>query len=213
MKKLRSDVPPELERLVLRSPEKDRQARYAFAGEMGKDLERFRSRLATPELRALLRRPRFAVPALALLLAMLALGAWFGINSFRVHWARNVALPEIARLVEKEHFNAALRIARQAERYLPDEPQLQHLRQNLLLPVSFRTTPSGADVYLRDFMDTEDPAGWEFLGRTPLENIRIPPGYLRCKITKQGHSLLVARGTEVRDTFSLNILEELVSLG
>jgi hypothetical protein len=49
------------------------------------------------------------------------------VRSSRARWARNQALPEIVRLVEKEDFDGAFRLARQAERHIPDDPQLARL--------------------------------------------------------------------------------------
>jgi formylglycine-generating enzyme required for sulfatase activity/dienelactone hydrolase len=51
---------------------------------------------------------------------------------------------------------------------------------------SFRTDPPGADVHIRDYLDTAADAPWDYLGRTPLEAILVPAGHLRYRITKPG---------------------------
>ncbi len=186
LKTIRPDAPPEMESILQRSLEKKPELRYPSAVELWKELAACQSRLITPEagLRSILRRPQFALPLLLLLLAVAAASTWFWVRSSRVRWARNVALPEIARLVEKENFSAAFRLARQAERYIPEDPQLQRLRRDFSTPVTIRTTPPGAGVYIKDYLAVD--AGWELIGKAPIENIRIPGGYLRCRITKEG---------------------------
>ena len=78
--------------------------------------------------------PRRALLAAgALMLVVLAgLATWYGVRASRVRWARNVALPEIARLVEKEHPLAAFRLAQRVERYVTADPVLERLKQNPL---------------------------------------------------------------------------------
>jgi cephalosporin-C deacetylase-like acetyl esterase len=50
--------------------------------------------------------------------------------------------------------------------------------------VNIQTDPSGADVYLRAYDSDEND--WEYLGRTPLDSTRIPRGFFRWKIEKEG---------------------------
>ena len=75
-----------------------------------------------------------------------------------------VALPEIGRLLDQERTCAALRLARQAEGYLPNDPELDRVRQNKRRLVSLRTDPPDADVYIRDYLDTGHDTPWDHLG-------------------------------------------------
>jgi len=152
LRALRPDVPAGLERIVMRCLEKDREARYQSAAQLGKDLTACQSQLVARKagIRALLRKPRFAIPALVLLAVLSATIAWYAWRTSRVRWARTVALPEIARLIDQERTCAALRLARQAEMYLPNDPELERIRQNYSRRASFRTDPPRADVYIRD---------------------------------------------------------------
>ena len=91
LKKVRPDTPAEVQAIISRCLEKDRERRYPSAAEVWKDLAACQSRLTAFSLRSLLRKPRVAVPALVLLLALLAAGTWFVIQSRRQSWARNAA--------------------------------------------------------------------------------------------------------------------------
>ena len=51
-------------------------------------------------------------------------------RSSRIDWARNVALPEIARLMDEENVDAAFRLAQQAELYIPGDRELLDLRRH-----------------------------------------------------------------------------------
>ena len=184
------DVSHDLRRILLRSLEKRREARYASAAEMGKDLEAGRSR-------PMFRRGPLAVAAALSIAALVAVAIWLGVRASRVRWARNVALPEIAGLVEKDRLLAAEHLARQVERYLPADPLIQRLRGELLAPVSIRTEPPGADVYVRDYLDTDDPPRWEHLGRSPLERVPLPRARLGFRITREGFPALEGAITPV----------------
>ena len=186
LKTIRAGVPAELERILHRCLEKDRQARYPSARELSKELAACQARLTAPpvDLRSILRRARFVLPALAFLLVLAALATWFGVRSYRMRWAHNQALPEIARLIETEDFIAAFRLARQVERHIPDDPQLRRLKRDSSAAVSIRTTPPGADVYWKGYLAVD--AGWELLGKSPLERVTVPRGDHRWRITKQG---------------------------
>jgi eukaryotic-like serine/threonine-protein kinase len=187
LKKLRPDTPAQLQAIISRSLEKDRDRRYPSATELWKDLVACRSRLAATGLGSLLRKPQVAIPALLLLVAVLAAGTWFGMRSRRASWARNVALPEIARLVQqRETAVQAFHLALQAQRFLPeDHPGLQQLWRDVTAPITIRTTPPGAAIDWKDYSATDD-SPWEPLGSSPIEGRRVPNGYLRWRISKEG---------------------------
>jgi hypothetical protein len=131
-----------------------------------------------------LRRPRFAIPALAVLVALAASAAWLWVHNSRIQWARNVAVPEIARLMDEENVDAAFRLAQQAELYIPDDRQLLDLQRHYVTKVSINSTPPGADVYIKGYLNVD--ADWLHVGKTPLEGVSLPPGYLRWRVTKDG---------------------------
>jgi formylglycine-generating enzyme required for sulfatase activity/tRNA A-37 threonylcarbamoyl transferase component Bud32/dienelactone hydrolase len=186
VKTVRPDVPAELSRILFRCLEKNREARYASGSELHQDLVACQARLAPVSLGAILRRPRFAVPATLLLVAVVALGGWLWVRSSRVRWAREVALPEIARLIDKGSYYNAFHLARQVQSYVPGDPQLEALWRDTSLQVSIRTTPPGAEVYMREYFSLESPPRWRLVGTSPIHTIRVPAGYVRWRVTKPG---------------------------
>ncbi len=185
-RKLRPDVPSELARVLERCFEKNRDLRYPSGVELHQDLTRCQARRAARKagLRAVLGRPRVAVPAAILAAALLAFAAWFGVQSYRVRWARTQALPEISRLIDEEKYGAAYSLALQAEKRIPNDPILATLWPKMSRTISVQTNPAGADVYRKNYQTPE--AAWEYAGRSPLTNIRIPRVSSRWKIEKKG---------------------------
>ena len=127
------------------------------------------------------RRTSRAVGAVAALVLVIALGV-AGLQvyrSSRARWAEKEALPEVARLVDGSRFLAAVALLRQAEPYVPNSPELIRLKANLPTgTVRISTMPEGADVYIRDYADTEpgDPE-WRLLGRSPVQTDMVPQSY------------------------------------
>jgi hypothetical protein len=154
LRTLRSEVPLELERVIARCLEKDADSRYASASELRDALHRCRSLLARDRarLQSRFRQPRFALNLGAAVMVIAAALFWLWARGAERRWARQKALPEIARLVEEEKYSNALRLARQAEPYLPDDTQIRQLLRNISRSVSIRTEPEGAEVYMKDYL-------------------------------------------------------------
>jgi serine/threonine protein kinase len=184
LKKFRPNVPPALQRIAFRCLEKDRAARYPSAAELLKDLLACQSPPATFTLTAFLRNPRVAIPSLLLLLTLLAAGTWLGVRNYRQSWARDVTLPEISRLLEEENFDAAFRLGKQAEGYIPGDRQLLELQRHYEKGAFVQSTPTGADVYVKGYPNVG--AYWIHIGKTPIENRPVPGSYLRWRVTKEG---------------------------
>jgi hypothetical protein len=97
---------------------------------------------------------------------------------------RTVALPAIGLLADQEKSLAAFRLAREVDRYVPGEPELQRLRRDIWVPISIYTEPPGADVLIRDYAANRED--WESLGNTPVVNLRLPAGNFCVRIRKPG---------------------------
>jgi dienelactone hydrolase len=111
----------------------------------------------------------------------------------KARWARNQVLPEIARLIDQGELDKGYRLAQESGRYIPNDLLLLRLVSSFTVPVSIQTNPSGASVYVRTYSATDED--WTLLGKSPLENVRVPWAYLRWKIMKQGfESIQVASG-------------------
>jgi cephalosporin-C deacetylase-like acetyl esterase len=177
-------IPAKLDRVILKALEKDREARYQSVARLSEDFDEWQRSEAAAAARKLLRKPKVVVPAVLLLLSLLAAGILLGTWSRRVSWARNVALPEITRLVAKEDFDSAFRLARQAERYLAGDAELLRLQRHYQIQQSIHTDPPGADVYVRGYLNVD--ANWIYLGKSPVEQVRVPRGHDRWKVVKDG---------------------------
>ena len=53
-------------------------------------------------------------------------------------------------------------------------------------PLRLVTEPPGADVEIKDYIDVDGP--WEPIGQTPLQDVRVPLGYYRGRISKPGYA-------------------------
>jgi len=191
LRALKPDVPQEFQQIIDRCLKKRPEARYGSAAELLNDLKEYRNSLTTGGTGALsfrsflrlIRKPVVAVPAVALI-AALALGLIWLINrQARIRWARDVAVPEIRKLVDDQQLAAAFRLAEQAEKVIPRDPPLLELLPQVERDFSFQTVPPGADVYLYDEIEST----WGYIGRSPIDKVRTYPGYRRWKIEKDGY--------------------------
>jgi dienelactone hydrolase len=139
-----------------------------------------------------LRRPRVAIPAAAILVALAFLGIWFFNQQAKVRWAREDALPEIERLATDlwGDFPAAYRLAEKAEKIIPRDPKLAELFSKCSLKVNIRTERPGAKIYMKEYKSPESE--WTYLGVTPIEKIRLPIGVFRWKMEKEGYETVRA---------------------
>ena len=138
-----------------------------------------------------LRPARILVPILlaAIILLVLA-GAWHYHRGAPARWAREVALPEATRLVDAGNYPGAFPFLYQALQVLPGDSALNRIRRQISHTVPIRTTPSGANIYVKPY-GTPD-SQWLFIGQSPLENFLLPIGYFRWRITKPGYRTLEA---------------------
>ena len=122
--------------------------------------------------------------AVLLLKALRAAGTWLGTRIYRAKSAPQSALPEIERLLRNGEIDAAFRLGQQAERYIPNDPELLRLRSRYAALASVASDPPGADVYVKGYRDVD--ATWTYLGKTPLRPAVVPNWNLRWKLTKEG---------------------------
>jgi formylglycine-generating enzyme required for sulfatase activity/predicted Ser/Thr protein kinase len=186
VKSMRKGVPRDLERIIRRCLAKDRDQRYASAGELLLDLIASRARITARASgwRAVVRQPRYVVPAILLGLATVSLAAWAWKRGAPARWARGSALAQIDRVGAGGDFYQAYWLARRAEPYLPGHPELARFWKERCFTATLRTTPPGADVFMKSYRAPDEE--WKALGRTPLENLAMPFDMVRLRITKEG---------------------------
>jgi hypothetical protein len=138
-----------------------------------------------PTVMRVLRRPRFAIPLVAA--TLLAIGTivalWLQLAGSRA--ARQDLVPQIEQLLADGNIEKAYALAIDAENYLPDDPLLERLWSQLAARMSFVTEPPGADLYYRRYSDVDGE--WISLGKTPIENVRLPREALHWRFEKDGY--------------------------
>jgi eukaryotic-like serine/threonine-protein kinase len=208
--RLNPDLPPKLEELINRALEKDRNLRYQHASDLRAELQRLKrdtdSGRSTqllplepmaPEITAetvtsepgvpgsrLNRKLVIAISVSVVVLGIALLITWGVRRSARVRWARETAIPEIARLAGKGDRKDAFDLARQAESVIPSDPALSKLWPEISFEIAIHTSPAGADIYMKPYR--ADQHAWEYVGRSPIEHLKIPFGLMRWKASKQG---------------------------
>jgi serine/threonine protein kinase len=207
--------------LISKCLQKDPQRRYQSATELYQDLLDYQTTLTAPapkavDLKALLlslRKPRVAIGSLIVFLALCIAIFWLINRSAKVRWARFEVLPEIEHLIEQDKYLAAFSFARKAEKYIPTESMLIELWPRMSRDISIITNPPGADIFFKDYSAIDSK--WEYLGASPLENIRFPFGVYRWQIKKEGFETgeCVAGGyldghTTLDKTFHIDLHEE-----
>jgi dienelactone hydrolase len=106
------------------------------------------------------------------------------VDRSRARWAREVALPEIRRLIQEDDYGAAYPLAQQAFRYIPSDPVLAELWPQVADEPQVRTAPPGARVYVKPYSSPD--AAWRLLGPTPLEGVTLARGAYRWRIEADG---------------------------
>jgi eukaryotic-like serine/threonine-protein kinase len=180
-----------LEKIILRCLAKEREGRYASAGQVRSELDALQPQPIVSSWKATLRQPVI----MGLLLAVLGVLGLFGylshVRQSRALWAEKVVLPKVSQLITSDQPFAALRLLRTAEPYAQPSPNLVRAR-DILKPstVSIETMPAGARIYIRDYndiQDNKDSPGWAFLGISPLKTSDIPlRTYFRIRVSKNG---------------------------
>jgi dienelactone hydrolase len=181
LRSVRSEIPQEVQTIVERCLAKDPGARYSDAAALASALDTIHAKLTRP-VESTWRRPAVLVPLGIVLALLAAAGIWQTIQSRRVRWVQQEAIPEIERLQVTARSLDAVRLAAQAEPYAPAE--IARVRRSWI-PVTLTTTPEGADVQINNYVTLDAP--WEPLGRTPLSGPRVPLGYYRVRLAKPGY--------------------------
>ncbi|MGB2641780.1 MAG: serine/threonine-protein kinase, partial [Candidatus Acidiferrum sp.] len=194
---IRPETPEGADQIVSHALEKDLSKRYQSASEISRDLSDVLLQLSAlslpPADRASRFSPRILLTAIVLLLLFAGSAMWFYRRSERRHWAREEAIPAIAKLKSEDKSLAAFLLLKKAEQYLPGDPQLARLAEQNTTHVSVTSSPAGATVEIQDYLSPD--GAWYRLGATPLTGVQIPTGYFRWKVSKAGIGESVAAPT------------------
>jgi eukaryotic-like serine/threonine-protein kinase len=197
-------LPPELNGIIWRAIEKKREQRYQNMSDVLAALKALGQDTSGPiSIARRVRKPRVALPALAVLVVLGLLVGWYVRRSGQIRWAHDTAIPEIARLAEKGDDGAAFALARKIEAMVPGDQALQKLWPEVSLAISVHSEPPGAEVYMKPYRAAD--AMWEYMGRSPISHLRVPFGLLRWRAEKYGFqtaevlSTSLHNGREVQD--------------
>jgi predicted Ser/Thr protein kinase len=184
LESLRREVPAGLSRLVGDCLAKDRERRPSAADVVQRLTALRGSRAAAiTSIGAVLRRRTVMVPAAFALAGIAVAGWWWWSANARVRWAR-AAAPRIQAMIDRDDFGGAYELARDAVAILPDDPPLKQLWSNVTFLATFKSTPPGADVAVKPYLADDDH--WISIGRTPLDNVRVPFAQVRVRVKKEG---------------------------
>jgi serine/threonine protein kinase/dienelactone hydrolase len=184
----RKDITQEIDQIIIEALQKDRASRYSSINELCKDLNKYQSRFISSvaelekqkRLLRRIRRPKLAITVTVIVLLLSLILVWLLNRREKIRWAKEEAIPEITRGDQ----SAAYNLACEAEQYIPNDSVLIKLLSNVSWYTSIHTNPPDADVYRKVYTNYADE--WEFIGKTPIDSIRLPVAYYRWKIEKTG---------------------------
>ena len=201
---LRRTLRGDLEWIVMKCLEKDRTRRYEAAKDLATDIERHlnnepvtaRRPSKLYRFRKLVRRQKAVFAGTAAVMTAICvvglLAMWLSHRQARSHWAREEYLPKIERLIEGGWGNyvEAYKIVMEARKYIPRDAELAESLSKVTVNISIRTEPPGARIYIKEYKAPESE--WEYLGVAPLNDIRLPVGFFRWKMEKEGYETVLA---------------------
>jgi dienelactone hydrolase/predicted Ser/Thr protein kinase len=211
-KKINVSVPEGLNRLIMKCLDKDPAKRYQNAEELLLEFDGLERAISTTEKAVSLDKPhpsrditvrfrfkRYWLAALALIALVLG---FFAVKFFnhqsKVRWARGKAVPEIMEFIQKGSYLEAFNEAKQAEKFIPRDSTLAKLWPEMSREATIETSPPGADVYLKDYKAAD--GDWDYLGKSPLQKIRIPIGFFRWRIEKPGFRTVESAASSIAGT-------------
>jgi serine/threonine protein kinase len=200
LEKATPPVPVELQQIVHRALQKNANSRYSSASEMLNDLKKYQESLRTPEARFpnlsslfhRIQKPRVAVPSAIIVFALCFLAFWFFNRQAKIRWAREELLPKIDQLIDagRDNYVEAYKLATEAEKVIPNDQKLSEDLSKITVTASAITEPPGAKVYMKEYRAPESE--WEYVGVSPIENMRLPLDFFRFKIEKEMYETVFA---------------------
>ena len=188
----------DLDWILMKALEKDRNRRYETAHALAEDVERhlrLEPILARPPnvlyLTGKLFRKHRTRLAIGAAVAVLSGGLITSLGLYRrasnQKWANEKSLQAVELVREGDRATAFV-LLQQAKKYLPDDPQLQVLLTRISKQYSVTTTPPDAQVWCCEYSATNEP--WLFVGQTPLDRQTLPHSTYRWRFEREGYAPL-----------------------
>ena len=99
-------------------------------------------------------------------------------------WMRAVVIPALRQFVAEKNYRKAFDLAERAEQIIADDPTLAELRPQFTSFWTVTTEPLGADIEVKPYDRPQED--WQYLGPSPLDQVRLPRGFFRWRVSKQG---------------------------
>jgi len=201
---LRRRLRGDLEWIVMKCLEKDRIRRYETVKDLAIDIEHHLNNepvTARPpstiyRFRKFVRRKKTVLTGIAAVIAAIcivgSLAAWYSHRQARNNRVKEEFLPKIERLIEGGWVNylEAYKTAIEAGKYIPRDAKLAEALSKVTVNISINTEPPGASIYMKEYKAPDSE--WEYLGISPIENIRFPVGFFRWRMEKEGYETVFA---------------------
>ena len=129
LRSINPEIPPELEKIVLKMLYKNPEDRYGSVVEFIKDLGKYKksSNLNPFEFKQLynyFKKPKIALPSTIIFILLILIAGRIIYHTTKVNWARTKAIPEIERLYEEGDRKGAFEVALKAEKYISKDSTL-----------------------------------------------------------------------------------------
>ncbi len=209
--KLQDDMVLELKNIIQNALRKDPNLRYDSSYDIISYLKKYQKSFTQSEINPLkfkyllqfVRKPIVTTTFIFLVLSAIIV-IWFINRQYKINWAKEVAILEIERLIKEAGYigglAAALELAEETEKYIPDDPQLGRLLSECSITTSIQSDPYGAKIFFKKYSEVE--SDWLFIGNTPLDSIRLARDYFRWKIEKPGYETIFLVTTKYQLTKS-----------
>lgn len=198
VRQIKANIPIGIQRIIDCALKKNRNERYASAGEMLRDLrtceESLRPGAAVVfnfrSFARWLRRPQIAIPAAVALVTLSLLAFWFTTRQAKTRWAEETLLPQIEQLIMAEgsgrdNLIDAYQLVLEAEKYIAGNPKLSELTSKCAVSISIETDPPGVRISMKRYSAPDSK--WDYIGISPLKKLRLPMGIFRWKMEKDGY--------------------------
>ena len=198
------ELPAELERIVLKALQKDREERYQTAEDFLADLKSLRHKLEitgnqfanqtniadrriTVEAKQARSGSKRIVAIVTAAVVLASIATWFIWRNRNLSWALR-QVPQIEALSSKADYFAAYDLAAETQKYLANDSTITRLMPTISDTLTVTSEPSGAQVYLKRF--SPDATGnfppRQLVGTTPIRDIRIARGQYVLYVEKDG---------------------------
>ena len=144
---------------------------------------------------------RILIPAAIMIIVAVIAGSIFLFKrQADKRWAREVALPEIERMIDENdvwrNLTEPYLLAERAEAVLGNDPRLTELFSKISLNIDVITDPPGASVFIKEYSKPDED--WRYLGVSPIEKVRVPVGIFRWKLEKEGYVTVLGAASSWR---------------